>query len=55
MSQAHLTALKKKHEDIDKKIHTEATYAAKNEQMIKRLKEEKLHVKQEIEKLSKAE
>ncbi len=55
MSQAHLTALKKKHEDIEKKIHVETTHAARNEMMIRRLKEEKLLVKEEIEKLSKAE
>lgn len=51
MASAHLTALKKKHEDIEKKIHLETVHAARDEQTIRKLKEEKLFLKEKIEKL----
>lgn len=54
MTHAHLRALQKKHEDLEKKIHEETTHAAKDEQAIRKLKEQKLYVKEEIEKLKEA-
>ncbi len=53
MSQAHLSALKKKHEDIEKKIHEETARPAWNESLVRKMKEEKLHIKEEIERLQK--
>jgi hypothetical protein len=49
MVQAHLQALKKRHAELEEKIHKESNYAARNDQIIRRLKEQKLHVKEEIE------
>ena len=51
MVEAHLKALQKRHAELDAKIHKEATHAARNEHAIRRMKEQKLHVKEEIEKL----
>lgn len=51
MVEAHLKALQKRHADLDEKIHKESLHAARNEQAIRRMKEQKLHVKEEIERL----
>lgn len=51
MAQAHLSALQKKHAALEDKIHREATRPARNDMVIRRLKEQKLHIKEEIERL----
>ncbi len=51
MVEAHLKALKKRHAELDEKIHKELTHSARNELSIRRMKEQKLHVKEEIERL----
>lgn len=51
MAQAHLSALKRKHEALEEKIRIESAHAAKDEAAIKKLKEQKLHLKQEITRL----
>ncbi len=48
---AHLEALKQKHAALDRKIHQEESRPAPNEIGIKRLKLEKLHVKEEMDRL----
>lgn len=54
MPNSHLTSLQTKHEKLEQKIHEEAKHAAADELLIRRLKEEKLHIKEEIERLQKA-
>lgn len=51
MAQAHINALRKKHERLEEKIHEESRHVARNEQAIKRLKLEKLYVQEEIARL----
>lgn len=51
MVQAHLQALQRKHEELEARIHKEGKHAARDEDMIRRLKEQKLHVKEQIAKL----
>lgn len=51
MAQAHLSALKRKHEALEEKIRQESAHAAKDESAIRRLKEQKLHLKEEIARL----
>lgn len=51
MVEAHLKALQKRHADLDAKIQKESTHSARNELAIRRMKEQKLHVKEEIERL----
>lgn len=49
MAQAqHLHALQKKHAALEEKIHKESIRPARNDVVIRRLKEQKLHVKEEI-------
>lgn len=48
MSQTHLAALQKKHATIEAKIHNELKHPARNENLLRRLKEEKLHLKEKI-------
>ncbi len=55
MSTAHLKALRKKHEELENLIHQENTRPAPNDQEIRRLKEQKLHLRDEIEKLQEKE
>ncbi len=50
---AHIKSLQRKHDELDTKIHDEANYAARNDMLIKRYKEEKVHLRDEIERLSK--
>ncbi|MBI1214714.1 MAG: DUF465 domain-containing protein [Alphaproteobacteria bacterium] len=51
MVHAHLQALQKKHEELEKQIHRENSHAARNDVAIRRLKEQKLHIKEQIERL----
>lgn len=48
---SHILALQKKHEEIDKKIHQELTHAARDDIAIRRLKEQRLYLRDEIERL----
>jgi len=49
MAQAHLKALRKRHADLEEKIRKESAHPARNDQAIRRLKEQKLHIKEQIE------
>ncbi len=51
MATAHLSALKKRHEELELRIHGELKHAARDEAQIRRLKEQKLHLKERIERL----
>jgi hypothetical protein len=51
MATAHLSALQKRHEDIEHRIRSEMKHAARDEAQIRRLKEQKLHLKERIERL----
>lgn len=51
MATAHLSALKKRHEDLDHRIDLELKHAARDEAQIRRLKEQKLHIKERIQRL----
>lgn len=51
MATAHLSALKKRHEDLEHRIHNELKHAARDEAHIRRLKEQKLLIKERIERL----
>ncbi|MDY0008488.1 MAG: DUF465 domain-containing protein [Bdellovibrionales bacterium] len=51
MATAHLSALQKKHEHLDHQLRSELKHAARDEAQIRRLKEQKLHVKERIERL----
>jgi hypothetical protein len=51
MARAHVKALQKKRETLEKKIHQELVHAARDEQAIKRLKRQRLHVEEELSRL----
>lgn len=51
MATAHLSALQKRHEDLEHRIRDEMKHAARDETEIRRLKEQKLHIKERIERL----
>ncbi|HRI75936.1 MAG TPA: DUF465 domain-containing protein [Alphaproteobacteria bacterium] len=51
MATAHLSALQRKHEDLEHRIQDELKHAARDEAQIRRLKEQKLHLKERIERL----
>jgi len=51
MARTHIQALQRKKETLEEKIHRETTYAARNDQIIRRLKEEKLRLKEQIDRL----
>lgn len=48
MSQNHVSALKKKHHDIEKKIREELKHPSRNEILLRRLRQEKLHIKEKL-------
>jgi hypothetical protein len=54
MQNSHLRALKEKHERIERYIHTERAHPARDEIMIERMKKERLHLREEIERVEKA-
>jgi hypothetical protein len=49
---AHLDELRRKHAAIDKEIEDEQNHPAANDQALKQLKVRKLHLKEEIQRLS---
>lgn len=51
MASTHLFALKKKKENLERDIRSEMSHPAHDHFMIRRLKEEKLHLKEQIERL----
>lgn len=51
MATAHISALQKKHEELETRIRSEMKHAARDEAQIRRLKEQKLHLKERIERL----
>jgi len=51
MMSSHLTALKEKHETIEKSIKDEMKHPYNNAVLVERLKKQKLHIKEEIMKL----
>ena len=48
MQTSHLKALKSKHSKLERDIRSEQTHAARNEELIERLKKEKLYIKERI-------
>jgi hypothetical protein len=54
MQASHLKALQEKHEKLEQDIRNESNRAARNEALIARSKKEKLHLKEEIERMQKA-
>ncbi len=48
MGSTHLFALKKKHESLEKRIHLEQASLSGDGILLRRLKEEKLHLKEQI-------
>ena len=53
MQTSHLQSLKEKHEKLEQSIYKETTYPAQNTMLIERLKKEKLHIKEKIERIKK--
>ncbi len=51
MARTHLQALRRKKETLEEKIRRETTHAARNDMIIRRLKEEKLLLKERIERM----
>jgi hypothetical protein len=48
MARTHLAALKKKKAKLEEKLHEEITHPARDEQMIKSLKKQRLLLQEEI-------
>lgn len=55
MASGHLHALQKRHEELEHRIRSEMKYTARDEGQIRRLKEQKLHLKERIERLQEGE
>jgi len=55
MAQAHLQSLQKKHAVLEDKIQRESSHAARNDQIIRRLKEQKLLLKERIERMERVD
>lgn len=51
MAVSHIRALQKKHERIEEKIHEELTHPARDDQAIKKMKLERLHLQEQIERM----
>ncbi len=51
MASTHLFALKKKHDTLNNKIQEEYRHPASDDLQIRRLKEERLHLREQIERL----
>ena len=51
---ARIESLKKRHEEIEQELHKEESRPAQDKTKISNLKKEKLSIKDEIEKLTKA-
>ena len=54
MQTAHLKKLQQKHRELEEKIHEEYKHPSGDDLLVRRLKEEKLHLREEIERLSRA-
>lgn len=50
MSSTHVDALERKLTQLDKKIHDEMCHLSSDDQEIRRMKKERLHIEEEIEK-----
>lgn len=51
MAVSHIRALKKKHDRLEEKIHEELNHPARDDQVIKKMKLERLHIQEQIERL----
>ncbi len=51
MATAHLSALRRRHEELEGRLEDELKHAARDELVIRRLKEQKLHLKERIERM----
>lgn len=51
MRESHLSSLERKHAELEKKLHEELQHPARDEVSIRRWKEQKLHLREEIEQL----
>lgn len=51
MATAHLSALQRKHEELENKLQGELKHVARNDSVIRQLKEQKLHIKERIERM----
>jgi hypothetical protein len=49
--QSHLVELERRHQALEREIHTEQIHPSASDLKIRELKRKKLHLKQEIEKL----
>jgi len=49
--QSHLVELERRHQALEREIHTEQIHPSTSDLKIRELKRKKLHLKQEIEKL----
>ena len=52
MAVSHIRALQQKHDIIEEKIHKELGHPARDDQTIKKLKLERLHIQEELERLT---
>lgn len=52
MAVSHIRALQEKHEKIEQKIHQELKHPAHDDQTIKKLKLERLHLQEQLERLT---
>ena len=53
MQTSRLQSLKEKHKKLEQSIHKETAHPARNTLLIERLKKEKLHIKEKIERIKK--
>jgi uncharacterized protein len=51
MAVSHIRALQKKHERLEEKIHQELNHPARDDQAIKKMKLERLHIQEQLERL----
>jgi uncharacterized protein len=51
MAVSHIRALKKKHDKLEEKIHEELNHPARDEQAIKKMKLERLHIQEQLERM----
>jgi hypothetical protein len=51
MATAHLSALQRRHEELEARLKGELKHPARDEAVIRRLKEQKLHIKERIERM----
>jgi len=51
MATAHLSALQRRHEELEERLQGEMKHLARDDAAIRRLKEQKLHIKERIERM----